>query len=69
MNNLVQIIVIAAWLVVPVSIWAIVYFVACIIVQGQIRRNLGDMPSAEEIEKLYQRNNVIITREMGSPTE
>jgi hypothetical protein len=60
MNNLQQIIVIAACLAIPVSIWAIVYFVARIAVQWQIRHDLGDMPSADEIHKMYEQNNKII---------
>lgn len=63
MNNLEQIIVIAAWMAVPVSIWVIVFFLARIFVQWQIRRNLGDMPSADEIHKMYEQNNKIIRGE------
>jgi len=53
MNNLQSIIVIAAWIAVPVSLWVIVYFAIRIYVQKRIRAELGDMPSAEEISALY----------------
>jgi len=55
-----NIFIIAAWLAIPLSIWLIVYFSARIITHYKIRRDLGDMPSAEEIQKLYQQNNDII---------
>jgi len=51
MDNLQSIIVIGAVLSVPVSIWAIVYFSARIITQKRITRDLGSMPSAEELTK------------------
>jgi hypothetical protein len=60
MNNLPIIIAIAAGLSLPVSLWAIIYFGMRIIVRWYIRRHLGDMPSAEEIHQLYERNNAII---------
>ena len=60
MNNLHLIIAIAAGLSIPVSIWAIIYFLARIIAQHRIRSALGDMPSAEEIHQHYQQNNNII---------
>ena len=60
MNNLQSIIVIAAWLSVPVSIWAVLYFLARIITQYKIRRDLGDMPTREELRDWYAKNNSII---------
>lgn len=63
MNNLQTIIVIAAALAIPVSIWVIVYFSAHIITHNKIRRDLGDMPSAEELHAWYEQNNSIIRRE------
>lgn len=69
MNNLQQIIVIAAWLVVPLSIWGIVFFLVRIIVQCQIRRVLGDMPDADEIRELYEKNNAIIEYRDYSPID
>lgn len=66
MNNLQSIIVIGAVLSLPVSIWAIVYFLGRIIVHHRIRSSLGDMPSQEEITAHYQANNAII---QYSPTE
>jgi hypothetical protein len=69
MNNLAEIIVIAAWLIVPVSIWAIVFFFARIVTWWRIRRDLGDMPSLEEIQKLYEQNNSIISYQVRSPTD
>ena len=68
MNDLQTIIVIGAVLSVPVSIWAIVYFSARIITKNKIRRDLGDMPSAEELTKWYEQNNQIITYGKHSPT-
>jgi hypothetical protein len=68
MHNLSQIIVIAAWLTIPVSLWGIGYCVARIAAQWHIRHNLGDMPSADEIQKLYEQNNAIITYQKHSPT-
>ena len=68
MNDLQTIIVIAAVLSVPVSIWAIVYFSARIITKNKIRRDLGDMPSAEELTTWYEQNNMIITYGKHSPT-
>ena len=67
MNNLQSIIVIAAVLVVVVSIWAIVYFLGRIITAKQIRRDLGDMPSGEELRTWYEKNNAIITYGDHSP--
>jgi hypothetical protein len=60
MNNLQVIIATAAWLAIPVSIWAIVYFVGRMVTHLHIKRNLGDMPSIEEIHQHYERNNAII---------
>ena len=60
MNNLQSIIVIAAWLSVPVSIWAVLYFLGRIITQYKIRRDLGDMPTREELRDWYAQNNSII---------
>jgi hypothetical protein len=60
MNNLQTIIAIAAGLSLPVSAWAILYFLGRIISHYRIRSQLGDMPSAEEIRQLYDRNNAII---------
>lgn len=57
MNNLEQIIVIAAWISIPVSIWVIVYFAIRIYIHKRIRDELGDMPSADEISELYARIN------------
>lgn len=68
MNNLQTIIVIGAALSVPVSIWAIVYFSARIITKNKIRHDIGDMPSAEELTKWYEQNNLIITYGQHSPT-
>ena len=63
MNNLQTIIVIAAVLAVVVSIWAVYYFLARIITFYRIRRDLGDMPSAEELHAWYEQNNSIIRRD------
>ena len=63
-----NIIIIAAWLSIPLSIWLIVYFGSRIVTQYKIRRDLGDMPSAEEISKHYQQNNDIIQYRDHSPT-
>ena len=68
MNDLQTIIVIGAVLSVPVSIWAIVYFSARIITKNKIRRDLGDMPSAEELSQWYAENNSIIRYDDRSPT-
>ena len=68
MNNLQTIIVIAAVLSVPLSIWAIVYFSARIITQKRITRDLGNMPSQEELTAWYEQNNLIITYGQPSPT-
>jgi len=69
MNELSRIIVIAAGLSVPVSIWAIVYFLGRIVIHWRITRELGNMPSQDEIRELYERNNAIITYGQHSPTE
>lgn len=61
MNNLQIIIIIAATLSIPVSIWAVIYFTARIITHYRVRRDLGDMPTAEEISRWYEENNSIIT--------
>jgi hypothetical protein len=60
MIDLNLIIVVAAWLAVVVSIWFIVYFSARIITHYWVRRELGDMPSAEEISRFYKINNAMI---------
>ena len=60
MSNLQNIIVIAAWLLVPVSIWGVIYFLGRIIMQYKIRRDLGDMPSGEQLRDWYAKNNSII---------
>jgi hypothetical protein len=69
MNNLTQIVIVAAWLIIPISIWGIIYYVARIAVWWHIRHNLGDMPSAEEIQKLYEQNNAIIEYRTTPPSE
>ena len=69
MNNLSTIIVIAAWLSVPLSIWGIFYFLARIITHNRVRRDLGDMPSHEELRQWYENNNAIIEYRQHSPTE
>ena len=63
-----NIFIIAAWLAIPLSIWLIVYFGSRIITQHNIRKHLGDMPSAEEIQKYYEENNDIIQYKQHSPT-
>jgi hypothetical protein len=63
-----NIFIIAAWLAIPLSIWLIVYFGSRIITRYNIRKHLGDMPSAEEIQKHYQQNNDIIQYKQHSPT-
>ena len=67
MNDLQTIIVIGAVLSVPVSIWAIIYFSARIIMQYRINRDLGNMPSQEELRAWYEQNNSIITYGQHSP--
>ena len=67
MNNLQLIIVIAAGLSVPVSIWGISFFLGRLITHYRVRSELGDMPSAEEIEKHYQLNNAIIEYRQSPP--
>jgi hypothetical protein len=66
MNNLIATI---AWLCIPVSIWAIIYFTARIVTHSRIRKELGDMPSADEIHAMYERNNAIIEYREHSPIE
>ena len=65
MNNLQIIIVIAASLSIPVSIWAIVYYVGRMVMHYKITRDLGDMPTREEVSAMYDQNNAVI---MYSPT-
>jgi hypothetical protein len=61
MNNLPQVItVIASVVVIAISSWALIYFSIRFYLRYQIRSQLGDMPSAEEIAKLYDRNNAIV---------
>lgn len=60
MTDLNLIIVVVAWLAVVVSIWFIVYFVGRLILHYWVRRELGDMPSSEEISELYKINNAMI---------
>ena len=69
MNNLQIIIIIAATLSIPVSIWAVVYFSARIITDQRIKRDLGNMPSQAELTEWYEQNNAIITYDQRSPTE
>jgi len=69
MNNLQTIIVIAAVLSVPVSIWGIFYFLARIITDQRIKRDLGNMPSQEDLHAWYEQNNFIIQYKQHSPTE
>jgi hypothetical protein len=57
MSNLETIIVIAAVLAVVVSSWAIIYFAGLIITKYRIRRELGDMPSQEELREHYRLMN------------
>jgi hypothetical protein len=54
---MVNLFVILSVFAIPVSIWVIVYFGSKIIMHLNIRRHLGDMPSAEEISELYKQNN------------
>jgi hypothetical protein len=68
MDNLQTIIVIAAVLVIVISLWAIFYFGSRIITRARIRRDLGDMPSAEELSEWYRQNNDIIRYREHSPT-
>ena len=67
MNDLQTIIVIAAALSVPVSIWGIVYFAGRIITQYRVNRDLGNMPSQEELRAWYEQNNLMITYGKHSP--
>jgi len=53
MNNLVQIVIVAAWLSLPVSLWVVVYFAVRIYLRYRIWRDLDDMPSAERIAAHY----------------
>jgi len=57
MFNLVDILVAVSVLTIIISIWGIYYFVGKFITWLFDRKNLGDMPSAEEIHKLYERLN------------
>ena len=63
MDNLQTIIVIGAALSIPVSIWAVIYFGSKIILQHRIKRDLGNMPSQEELRAWYAQNNSIIRRD------
>ena len=67
MNNLQIIITIAATLSIPVSIWAVIYFGSKIILQYRIKRDLGNMPSQEELRAWYEQNNSIIQYREYSP--
>ena len=69
MNNLQLIIVIAASMSIPVSIWGIFYFVGRMVTHYRITRDLGNMPSADEISEHYQANNAIIQYGEYSPTD
>jgi len=68
MNNLQIIITIAATLSIPVSIWVVIYFGSKIILQHRIKRDLGNMPSQEELSQWYAQNNSIIQYREHSPT-
>ena len=68
MDNLQTIIVIGAALSIPVSIWAGIYFGSKIFFQHRIKRDLGNMPSQEELSQWYAQNNSIIQYREHSPT-
>jgi len=57
MFNLVDILVAVSVLTIIISIWGIYYFVGKFIIWLFVRKNLGDMPSVEEIHELYERLN------------
>ncbi len=53
--------VILSVLAIPVSIWMIVYFGSKIILDAKIKRDLGNMPTREELHTWYEQNNSIVT--------
>lgn len=61
MFSLELILTIVSVIVIAVSTWGILYLAGRFITHFWIRSKLGDMPSAEEISKLYEENNRIIT--------
>lgn len=54
--------------IIAISGWAVIYFAAKIARHFYIKRNLGDMPSLDEIRELYRRNNEQIEHPNLSPT-
>jgi hypothetical protein len=69
MFNLELILTIVSVIVIAISIWGIVYLAGKFITHFWIRSQLGDMPSAEEISKLYEENNAIIEYRKHSPID
>lgn len=69
MDKLLAIINFAGWLIAPLALWGLIYIWGRIAVHFYIRSKLGDMPSAEEISKLYEENNAIIEYRKHSPID
>jgi hypothetical protein len=70
MNNLSPIlseliITIYAFPLLVVCIWALLYFSFMIYLRLRIRRELGDMPSHDEVSELYERINEQIRNPFG----
>jgi hypothetical protein len=69
MFNLASILVVVSVIVIGISTWGIMYLAGKFITHYYIKKHLGDMPSAEEISKLYEENNAIIEYRRHSPTD
>ena len=63
--NVIEIINIVGALVIVVALWGIAYFLTRIFTHYYIRKHLGDMPTREEIQELYEQNNAIIEYRNG----
>jgi hypothetical protein len=62
---LANLVVIAAAVVIPIAAWIIIYCAIRILVQANIRSELGDMPSPDELTSRYERMNAEKVRYVG----
>lgn len=69
MFNLESILVLVSVFVSIASIWGIIYLAGRFYVRWLIKRDCGDMPSAEEIREMYEKNNAIIRYEKHPPID
>ena len=59
---------IIAVLVIVISIWGMMYFLARIIIRFYVMYGKGNLPNSDELREMYKRNNAGVEYRNHSPT-